>query len=53
MFAVENFFEASDRFDNGHVLPFEPCENFRHVKGLAEKSLNFYMKGGIDTIKEG
>ena len=40
MFAVENFFEAAHRLRNRDVLAFAAGENFRHVEGLTEETLN-------------
>ncbi len=40
MFALENFLEATDRLFDRDVLSFMTGENFRHVKWLAEETLN-------------
>ena len=40
MLAIENFFEAADGLRNRDVLAGRSGEDFRHVKRLAEETLD-------------
>src|SRR5204863_10184031 len=41
MFAIENFFEATNRIRDRDVLTFRASEHFGYVKRLAKETLNF------------